>query len=224
MRLTVTALLTLALAAPAAAQARRPAQPPQAPPLPPAEKYSFRPFFVLSGQYFSASTTFNAAFGSAFQPFWGGGLELVYKGSWFVDATATRFSKTGQRSFLFNGTTFPLGISLTATEVAFEATAGRRFRLRRHRTMTPYVGAGVGLYSYNEQSQFNDPSENLDVTHAGFVVVGGVAFRFAKYVELSGDGQYTYVPGILGTGGVSQQAGENNLGGLAARVRVIVGK
>jgi len=56
------------------------------------------------------------------------------------------------------------------------------------------------------------------------VLIGGVAFRVSKWVELSGDGQYTYVPGILGTGGVSQQAGENSLGGIAARFRVIVGK
>jgi hypothetical protein len=32
------------------------------------------------------------------------------------------------------------------------------------------------------------------------------------------------VPGILGTGGVSQQAGESDLGGVAARVKLVVGR
>jgi hypothetical protein len=38
------------------------------------------------------------------------------------------------------------------------------------------------------------------------------------------DVQYSHVPGILGTGGVSQQAGETDLGGVAARLKLVVGR
>jgi hypothetical protein len=36
--------------------------------------------------------------------------------------------------------------------------------------------------------------------------------------------QYTHVPGIIGSGGVSQDAGESDLGGVAARFRVVFGR
>jgi hypothetical protein len=50
-----------------------------------------------------------------------------------------------------------------------------------------------------------------------------VEFRVSRWIGISGDAQYTYVPGILGIGGISQDANEKDLGGIAARVRVIVG-
>jgi hypothetical protein len=56
------------------------------------------------------------------------------------------------------------------------------------------------------------------------VVNGGAEFRVHQWVGLSVDVQYTHVPGILGTSGVSQQAGETDLGGVAARFKVVVGR
>ena len=48
--------------------------------------------------------------------------------------------------------------------------------------------------------------------------------RIHRWIIVSGDAQYTHVSGILGTGGISQQVGEDNLGGLAARFRLIIGR
>jgi hypothetical protein len=56
------------------------------------------------------------------------------------------------------------------------------------------------------------------------VANGGAEFRLQRWVGLAVDVQYNHVPGILGTGGVSQQAGESDLGGVAARVRLVVGR
>ncbi len=53
---------------------------------------------------------------------------------------------------------------------------------------------------------------------------GGVEIRLHRYVGVAIDVHYTYVPGILGNGGVSKQAGESDLGGIAARVKLIVGR
>ena len=53
---------------------------------------------------------------------------------------------------------------------------------------------------------------------------GGAEFRLHRWVGLGADVQYTHVPGILGLGGVSQQAGENDLGGVAVRVKLVVGR
>jgi hypothetical protein len=43
-------------------------------------------------------------------------------------------------------------------------------------------------------------------------------------VGIAGDVQYTRVPGILGKGGISKDAGENDLGGISVRLRVTVGR
>ena len=90
--------------------------------------------------------------------------------------------------------------------------------------MIPFAGGGVGWYSYKETSDFADSSENVDTRHVGYLAVGGVEFRVHRLVGLSVDAQYTRVPGIFGTAGISQDAGENDLGGVAARFKVIIGR
>ena len=45
----------------------------------------------------------------------------------------------------------------------------------------------------------------------------------SRWISISGDAQYTHVTGILGAGGISQDANEKDLGGVAARIRVLVG-
>jgi len=54
--------------------------------------------------------------------------------------------------------------------------------------------------------------------------MGGLECRLNRWVAVAGDGQYRSVPGIFGQSGLSKDAGEDNLGGIAARLRVILGK
>jgi hypothetical protein len=96
------------------------------------------------------------------------------------------------------------------------------------------VGGGIGSYHYTEQSDFADPSENVDTTHQGYIFDGGVEVRLHRWVGVAGDAHYTHVPGILGHGGVSQQFAEDpsnaqrnkekDLGGWAFRVKLVVGR
>jgi outer membrane protein W len=88
----------------------------------------------------------------------------------------------------------------------------------------PYVSAGVGSYAYKETSSFSEAGDDVDTRHAGYVVNGGAEFRLHRWLGLGVDAQYSHVPGILGTGGVSQQAGESDLGGVAARFKLIIGR
>jgi opacity protein-like surface antigen len=117
-----------------------------------------------------------------------------------------------------------LGIPLTATITPLEVMGGYRFKLRGAPRLVPYAGAGVGSYGYKETSDFSDPSENVDTRHTGYLAVGGVEFRLHRWMGVSVDAQYTHVLGILGTAGISQDAGEKDLGGIAARFRVIIGR
>jgi opacity protein-like surface antigen len=213
MKKTLLAAVTaLVIAAPASAQVRRPV--PNAAPI-----VSLRPFFMVEGENFTARQTFESIFGSAIQPYWGGGLSVALKNGLFVDVTASRFKKTGERAFFFNGQGFRLGIPLNVTLTPLEVSAGGRFRVTP--TIYPYVGAGVGTYRYQETSQGDDAFE---VRHTGYLVTGGVEVRVGRWVGLSGDVQYTRIPGIIGTGGVSQQASEDDLGGVSGRFRVIIGR
>jgi opacity protein-like surface antigen len=111
---------------------------------------------------------------------------------------------------------------VTAELVPFEVTGGYRYNLSP--AIKPYASAGFGTYHYQETSQFAEAGENIDTRHAGFVLNGGAEFRLHRWVGLALDVQYTHVPGILGAGGVSQQANENDLGGVAGRLKVVVGR
>ena len=185
---------------------------------------SLRPFVEVSEESFNAIDTFTSVFGRTYQPFWGGGLQVTAADRYYVEVTASRFRKSGDRVFRNAGQTFHLGIPLTATLTPFEIVGGYRFHSTRRPWLVPYVGAGVGRYAYRETSQFAADGEDLDTHHAGFVVHGGGEFRLSQWVGVGTDVQFTHVPGIFGRGGIYQDVGEDDLGGFAARVKFVVGR
>ena len=208
MTTTLTLLAGLALAAPAIAQ--------DAPTL------SIRPFVLGTQQSFAAKDTFEAAFETSAGTFVGGGVQVVMLDHFVAEIGASRFRMTGERAFISGGKTYRLGIPLTATITPLDITGGYRFRLTEK--VRPYGAAGYTRYAYQETSDFAADGENVDATRSGFVVNGGVEFRLHRWIGLSGDAQYARVRGILGEGGVSKQAGEHDLGGVAGRFKVIVGR
>src|SRR6266446_3606379 len=127
MKIVTIAFITIVWATPTFAQARRPAATRSASAEP---KVSFRPFLEVVGEQFAAKKAFRATFGESFEPYWGGGLQVTF-GSFYVDATAARLEKTGQRAFRFNDQDFRLGIPLTMTDTAFEMMGGYRFKVGR---------------------------------------------------------------------------------------------
>lgn len=221
MKTFFAVLVALAIAVPAAAQ--------------PTDGLSFRPFALVSVQRFTAQDTFKAIFGESTQVFWGGGLNITQGDQFYLELTASRFEKTGQRAFFNNGQSFGLGIPLEATITPFEVTAGYRFHRAPPRARTavrsrgparfiPYLGGGAGLYQYKETSDFSTDAENVDTHHAGLIAEGGIEVRLHRWFAIAGDVRYTYVPGILGSGGVSEAAGESDLGGIAGRIKLVVGR
>jgi opacity protein-like surface antigen len=208
-------VLLLTVASPAAAQASAPTTEPA---------FGVRLFGLATSQRFAAQETFNASFGSSRGTFWGAGAEVDLRVGLFADVAVSRFNKTGQTAFIFNGQAFPLGIPLTATITPVEFTAGFRRKLGPRLPLTPYAGVGVGSYHYQETSEFSDPTDNVDTRKAGVLAVAGAEVRVRRWLSVSVDVQDTRITGILGTGGLSQQAGENDLGGVAARFRILVGQ
>jgi hypothetical protein len=190
----------------------------QAPPL-----IAIRPFVTVSDEAFRASQTFDAVFGRSNEPLYGGGLQVTERDRFYVEFGASTLRQNGQRALLTStGTVFRLGIPLTATLTPLELTGGYRYR-RWHRVV-PYGGLGVGWYHYKESSAFAAAGENVDTRHAGFVIEGGAEVRLDRWVGVAVGARYTHVPGIIGTGGISKDAGESDLGGVAARLKVIIGR
>jgi hypothetical protein len=187
-----------------------------------ADRLVVHPFFLFSGENFAASQTFDAAFGDrTLRPFLGAGVQ-VRRRNIFVEVAISRFSAEGQRVFVSGGEVFPLGIPLETAVTPLELTIGYRYPLTR--TIAPYAGVGIGRYWYSETSGFSEPGEDVAESHAGFLVAGGAEFRLHRWVGVAVDAQYTHVTGILGADGISRAFGEDNLGGTAVRVKILVGR
>ena len=208
MKATLILLCGLALAVPASAQDE--------------PRLSIRPFGMGVAETFSAVETFDAVFEKHTQSLFGGGVQVVLWDRFVAEVGASRVRMTGQRAFHSGSQSFRLGIPLTATITPVEVTGGYRFPLWEH--ARPYVAAGLASYGYKETSDFADPGENVDTRRSGFVFNGGFEFRLHRWIGASAEVQFSRVKGILGTGGISQQVGEDDLGGVAARFKVIVGR
>lgn len=214
MKTTIAAcLVALGVAMPAAAQ-----------PLGDEPTYSIRLFGLVSAQQFAAKNTFDAIFGSKSGTFVGGGLEVVHTSGIFADIEVSRVSKSGERAFVNNGQVFQLGIPLKATLTPVDFMAGYRRPFGSEGRFVPYAAVGATSLGYRETSDFSDPGEEVDTRKVGFILAAGLEFRASRFLGISADIADTRVTGIIGDGGVSQQFGEDNLGGVAFRARVIIGR
>jgi hypothetical protein len=209
---------TRASTAPPAVQrpARRAAEPrPFAPPT-----VSILVFGQLGYTRLAAHNSFAAVLGDPGGPVYGGGAEMRLAGGFFVNGAIEHFEKTGQRVLVADGRIFKLGIPNTVSMTPIAATAGWRFVNDR---AVPYVGAGAGTLSYKENSSFADAGENVSSRFKSYHVLGGVEFR-GDWVGTAFEVQYSRVPDALGRAGASAAFHESDLGGIAARVKVLVGR
>jgi opacity protein-like surface antigen len=156
-----------------------------------------------------------ALFGSSGGLTLGGAVRYtVWRGA-FVSAGLRTFSKDGERVFLASPGSpvqklgFPVSLKLTPLLL----TAGYRFR--HGKSIVPYAHVGAAMTSWSEESTVAGESFDADGSKTGFVGAAGVEYgrgllRFG--VELG----YSSVGGALGTAGVSQIYGEDQIGGFHA--------
>jgi hypothetical protein len=170
--------------------------------------------------WFTAHDSFDAVLSQSGGWFFGGGGEVRFARMFFVSAWVEHFSKEGERVFVLNGQVFKLGIPDTISMTPIAINAGWRHQGRQ---ISPYAGGGIGWVSYKETSGFADASENVDERFSRYQVVGGIEVRNG-WVATAFEIEYSRVPDSLGTAGVSQVFNENNLGGVATRVKVMVGR
>ena len=111
-----------------------------------------------------------------------------------------RYEETGQRVFVFNDQVFELGIANTVTLTPIHISIG--YREVANPSLVGYLGAGVGWYTYKEESAFADPQDNVDEQAVGYHVLGGVETPILPWFWLGGEFQWAYVPNVLGDQGV----------------------
>ncbi len=206
----------------AGAQTRPVPRPPAAPA---AASTSIRGFADLASTMFAASESFETILGASTGTLFGGGGEVILPQRIFVSVRASRFQKEGERVFVFDGQTFGLGIDTTVRVTPIELTAGYRFGPPRWRVV-PYAGGGLGWHRYEETSAFAEDDENVNETHRGYHLMGGVELRLARWLGVGGEAQWTTVPDALGQdpNGVSAAFDETDLGGATLRVKVVIGR
>ena len=209
-----------------ASGASPPTEPRRVPPRPAAPpRRPARPIEVFgSGQVgFSAwlaHQTFAAVLDHSVAPIFGGAIEVHVHERLFVEGAVDFFQHKGQRVFVSDGAVFKLGIQDTVRIIPVSVTVGYR---HPYRTATAYVGGGTGTYFYRETSDFADSSENVDEQFTSFHGVAGVEFGGHQRWRTAFEVQFTTVPNALGTHGASSVLGEQNLGGVQVRVKVLGG-
>jgi hypothetical protein len=179
-----------------------------------------RGFAAFDYQSFVASESFDAILDTDSGPLFGGGVEVTLPWNLFVQVSAARLRETGQRVFRANDRIFKLGIPTTITITPLDFTGGYRFRFWR---MVPYAGAGGGSQAYRETSEFAEDDENVDERHGSFHILGGVDVPIWRWVGAAFEVQHRWVPDAIGEAGISQEFGEEDLGGTSVRLRVYVG-
>jgi opacity protein-like surface antigen len=88
----------------------------------------------------------------------------------------------------------------------------------------PYGGGGFSLVQYRETSEPSDASDDVDERFNGFHILGGAEYRVMRWMAVGGEVMWSSVADALGAGGVSAAFDENNLGGIAFRLKVTVGR
>lgn len=183
---------------------------------------SVRGFAEAGYQTFHATRTFDAIFREDAGTVVGGGGEVVLRRGIFVRVGASRYENTGERALRLDGEVFRLGIPLTMTIVPIEVSGGYRFR--RSTRLVPYVGGGVSSVGYRERSDFAEAGENVDERFTGYQGFGGVEYRVWRWVAAAGEVQYSTVPDSIGSGGLSAEFNEDDVGGTIVRFKVILGR
>ena len=188
-----------------------------------AQSIGIRGYATFGVAQLAAKDTFEAVADTSQQPVFGGGIQVtnIWKGI-FADLGVAQIEPIeGQRVFVNDGEVFELNIPLEVKMRPVDLAAGWRFAYAR---VSPYVGAGMTFFRYEETSEGADPDENVSESKTGALFLAGVDVTIVSWLHAGGEIRYRHVTGILGEGGVSAEFEEDNAGGLAAAVRISVGR
>lgn len=179
-----------------------------------------RAFITAGYGLFAARETFDAMFGAPGGPSYGVGAEVQASGGAFLSGSVDYFRLDGQRVFVADGEVYRLGVTDVVTILPVEVSGGYRAAAGR---AAPYVGAGIGRYFLRDVYETADAAARAFQSFTSVHVLVGVEWWAARHAGVAFEVQYSRVPHAL-NGGVGADLGEDDLGGLIARVKVVVGR
>lgn len=186
------------------------------------EEIGIRAIVTAGSITFHARESFDAILGTPTGPIVGGGVQVLLPRGVYAEASAARFSASGERAFIGpGGELFRLGIPVRVAITPLEITGG--WRWRRNPRVVPYGGIGFSSYQYRETSDHANTGDDVSERFAGVHMVGGVELRPMRRLAIGGEIVWSSIPGALGESGVSEAFEESNLGGTGVRLKVGVG-
>jgi len=206
-------------------QAGSPRRPPPAPPrspLPPQPPMSLRAFGQGGLIGFTARESFAAVVGRSYGYSFGAGVQLRFGSGVYVQTSLEQFRRTGQRVYVFDGESFPLGIDNTVTLQPAVVAVG--YRPPSAASVRPYLGAGLGAYRLREVSPFDGADESVDQWRRGYHAHIGFELRPRGWVTPALEARYTTVPKGLGDAGAAALLKQTDLGGWQIHAKVLVGR
>ena len=137
----------------------------------------------------------------------------------FLSATAQVFQKEGERVFVVDaeGPVVPLGHPLKLRLIPAHLVIGYRFH--PWPSVAPYLAVGGGVTFYREESTVGGVTESVSTTKGMGIAQAGVDF-VKRGVLVGVQASWSTVPNAVGTSGVSEVYGENDLGGVSVSVRL----
>jgi hypothetical protein len=190
------------------------------PPPVPKGRQMIRGFATAGPTLFTAKQSFETILGSSSGLMYGGGAQLVLANGVFVLGGYERYKKTGSRVLVSGTQYFTLPVKEQVVVTPIHLTVG--FRDYKRKSIVPYLGFGIGWQQLRETA--SDSGESERKGHVSGHVLVGVERPLAPWFTVAGELQWTSAPKTIGQTGVSAALGEDNLGGITLRIKMIVGR
>lgn len=178
----------------------------------------------LEGGYYDMTNARNSAKaifgGSAGGGAFGGIVRTGLGRSLFVGVGARMFQRTGERAFAADKDSppFRLGHPLKVRVLPVYAMVG--YRLSPDASFSPYLGLGVGITSYREESTVAGEVTSESKSKPSFHGALGAEYGRGT-VRFGIEGMYTTVPNVIGQAGISKVYEEDDVGGFSVVGRIV---
>lgn len=182
-------------------------------------RLQIRGFGQAGGTLFTADDSFDTILGSPFGPIVGGGAQVVFPNSAFVQVSFERFRETGSRALVSGDQVFTVDTPATIEVRPVMVTVG--YLAREYGRFAPYLGGGIGWHTLTEESP--SVANPVRESKVGYHLVAGTEFGLARWVALAGEVQWAAVPDLIGETGISAAFQEDDLGGTTFRFKFIIG-
>jgi len=177
-------------------------------------------YFDMTGAKDSAKAVFDGSSGGFI---FGGGVRYALSRHFVLAADVRYFSKDGQRVFVAEpgGEVFPLGHPLKIRTLPIALVAD--YRILPDSRFVPYVGAGVGVTSFKEETTVGGLTDSDSSTKFSIHALAGVELTGKGPLGFAVELRWFTAPNSVGLAGVSSVYDEKDVGGFSLSGKILFG-